>query len=134
MIASHKKPQIKIYQGYAWFSGNGHPRSNCGKVKRSVLVLEKKLGRSLRPGEMVHHLDGNRLNDDPSNLEVTTRAKHMSQHIPVEKYWETQREYLAERKRQAIALYEAGWNKHQIIHHLRMGAGTIRRYLADIEK
>jgi len=79
--------KIQVYQGYAWLKGNGHPRSNNGYLKRSVLVLEEKLGRTLRKGEMVHHIDGDRLNDNPDNLEITTRAKHMSQHSPVKIRW-----------------------------------------------
>ena len=41
-------------------------------------VAEAMLGRSLRPGEGVHHIDGNRLNNDPMNLEVLpSQAEHV---------------------------------------------------------
>src|SRR2546427_5521266 len=33
-------------------------------------VAEKKLGRELRPGEVVHHKDRDKLNNDPDNLWV----------------------------------------------------------------
>ncbi len=33
-------------------------------------VASKKLGRRLRPGEVVHHIDRNKTNNDPSNLWV----------------------------------------------------------------
>lgn len=33
-------------------------------------VAEAMLGRPLRPGEVVHHRDGDKLNNDPTNLEV----------------------------------------------------------------
>ena len=124
--------KIQVYQGYAWLKGNGHPRSNSGKVKRSVLVLEKKLGRSLRPGEMVHHIDGNRLNDDPTNLEVTTRAKHMRQHIPVEKRWENN-ERINERKKRAIKLWNSGLNTTEITKQMRMGYQSLKKYLAEVK-
>lgn len=40
------------------------------------LVAEEKLGRALLPGEQVHHVDGDKQNNDPSNLEVVTHAEH----------------------------------------------------------
>ena len=44
-------------------------------------VAEKHiLGRKLRPGEVVHHTDGNKLNNDPSNLEVMWKSKHDKEH------------------------------------------------------
>jgi len=33
------------------------------------------LGRELRPDEVVRHLDGDKENDDPNNLQVMTRAE-----------------------------------------------------------
>jgi hypothetical protein len=42
---------------------------------------EMKLGRGLLPGEIVHHLDGNILNNDPNNLEVlSSQREHMQRH------------------------------------------------------
>lgn len=123
--------QCKLSQGYFWIYQPDHPRANYKYVKRAVLVLEKKLGRHLRIGEFPHHIDGSRMNDDPANLEITNRSIHMSQHFPIKDKWHSQKEYLTQRKKQALALSEKGWNKHQIINHMKMGAGTVRRYLSQ---
>lgn len=72
--------RCKISQGYFWIWAPYHPRQNGGYVKRAVLNLEKKLGRSLADSEIVHHNDGNRLNDAPGNLEVTNTSEHMRIH------------------------------------------------------
>lgn len=40
------------------------------------LVIEKKMGRKLRSGEVVHHKDGNPSNNTPSNLEVVSKGRH----------------------------------------------------------
>lgn len=34
----------------------------------------------VRPGEHVHHVDGNKLNDDPSNLQKLSAVEHLSLH------------------------------------------------------
>lgn len=46
-----------------------------------VLAMEKKLGRKLRPGEQVHHLDGRPSNNNPKNLELTNMAKHNTEDL-----------------------------------------------------
>jgi len=46
-----------------------HHRSDItGMVPVHVLVAEKKLGRPLAKGELVHHKDFSKLNNEPDNL------------------------------------------------------------------
>jgi hypothetical protein len=55
---------------------SSHPNAKSDDmITESVLVAEKELGRYLEPTESVYHIDGNLLNNDPSNLMVfKTRA------------------------------------------------------------
>lgn len=43
-------------------------------------IMEKKLGRKLHKGEIVHHKDHNKKNNDPDNLEVMTQGQHALLH------------------------------------------------------
>lgn len=44
-------------------------------------VMERKLGRQLKPGEVVHHIDGDRTNNSPDNLEVfASNGEHLRHH------------------------------------------------------
>lgn len=44
------------------------------------IVAEKKLGRALLPGEVVHHIDGDIHNNNPDNLDVMTQSAHAAIH------------------------------------------------------
>lgn len=48
----------------------GHPRGYKGRVLEHILVMEKKLGRFMRPGENIHHKNGIRTDNRDENLEV----------------------------------------------------------------
>ena len=56
-------------------------------VREHVLVAEKKLGRKLKCGEVVHHIDANKKNNDESNLIVfASNADHSAFHKGAEIY------------------------------------------------
>ncbi len=44
-------------------------------------LMEKRLKRKLRRSEIVHHIDGNKLNNRLRNLEITDRSRHAAHHI-----------------------------------------------------
>jgi len=49
----------------------GHPGANSnGYIRYHRLLMEQTLGRYLLPEEVVHHIDGNKKNNDPDNLEL----------------------------------------------------------------
>ena len=68
--------------GYRWIYRPEQLRAHSnGYVYEHIIVAEEKLGRSLLPGERVHHCDGDRLNNAPDNLEVfASQAEHLHQH------------------------------------------------------
>lgn len=54
------------------------------------VVAEAKYGRKLKPGEVVHHIDGNCLNNEIDNIIILTRSEHTSLHAsnpsPITRY------------------------------------------------
>jgi hypothetical protein len=55
-------------KGYVKFHGRHEHR----------VVAEYILGRELLPGEIVHHKDHNKQNNDPMNLLITTQSDHVA--------------------------------------------------------
>ena len=81
--ANHWQGGRPIYEGYQYRYAPDHPKAAPSKpyVQEHRLVMEEQLGRYLESYEVVHHKDGDRLNNDPSNLVVKTRGKHLSDHF-----------------------------------------------------
>lgn len=68
--------------GYRLVHVPEHPFSNSNNyVREHRLVMENKLGRYLTPLEVVHHIDGDKLNNSPDNLELFSKN---SEHLKVE--------------------------------------------------
>lgn len=57
------------------------PNSSDGTVYLHREIASEKLGRKLKPGETVHHVDEDKFNNDPENLWVfRSNADHSSYH------------------------------------------------------
>jgi len=72
----------KNKDGYVMVSGmHGHKKANSsGAVPAHTLNAEKKIGRSLRANEVVHHKNRNKADNSSSNLRVMTRSAHSKLH------------------------------------------------------
>ena len=67
--------------GYIEVYMPNHPRANVRNyVYEHQLVAEKKLGRYLKDGEVVHHIDQNKSNNSEDNLIVLTNGDHAKLH------------------------------------------------------
>lgn len=74
------------------YKTNGYAEFTNGKNKGRgvhVVIIEQKIGRKLFSNEVVHHIDGNKHNNDVDNLQLMTRSEHSKLHI-LEKLKENQ--------------------------------------------
>jgi len=64
-----------------YIDNNGYYRFSDTSKLVHRWVVEKNIGRKLKQDEVVHHVDGNKLNNDFSNLEIfSTQDEHHSLH------------------------------------------------------
>ena len=66
--------------GKFYYDRKGYPRWKNTKKLVHRTVAAKKVGGSLRGGNVVHHKDGNKKNFRRSNLSVMSRSKHSGFH------------------------------------------------------
>jgi hypothetical protein len=60
--------------------GLGLSYVKVGKKHEHRTVAESLLGRSLRSDEIVHHINGDKRDNRPENLQVMSRTEHINAH------------------------------------------------------
>ena len=75
--------------GYIKIKASRHPRRDkYGYVFEHILVMEKHIGRKLNKGEVVHHIDGAKDNNDISNLMLfQSSGDHIAHHWKHDPYF-----------------------------------------------
>jgi hypothetical protein len=73
-------------------TGHGYITVHVGRKRKQyehILVAERAMGRSLRQGEVVHHINCNRTDNRPENLLVCTIQYHLQLHKRMRRhpYW-----------------------------------------------
>lgn len=67
---------------------------NGKRIDEHRLIMEQHLGRKLERNEVVHHIDGDKRNNDINNLELMTLSEHSRMHGCNRKISEETREKL----------------------------------------
>lgn len=73
------KGGLSVTGGYLQFTASPENGIHAQKLMHRV-IAEWIAGRCLEPGEHVHHIDGNKLNNHPSNLAIMSASEHARHH------------------------------------------------------
>lgn len=70
-----------IISGYEYIYMPEHPNAmKSGYIGKHRLVLENKLGRYLMDGEIAHHVNEDKLDNSPENIELMSFSEHSRLH------------------------------------------------------
>lgn len=77
------KGGVRQHQGYKQIYNPYHFRATKTNpyVFEHILVAEQTLGRNLTKDEVVHHINGDKQDNHPENLEVCKRSEHVHHHF-----------------------------------------------------
>ena len=106
--------------GYRIISRVGH-----GHLYEHRVVAQQMIGRPLEKDEVVHHKDGNRLNNSPDNLVVMKRKEHDKMKEGARAFHHTNQDC----EDAAKALFALGWSKSKIARGLRVHHKTLEAWI-----
>lgn len=76
----------KYNRGYVeiYVKGTHEHRPDENWIREHIIVMENHIGRKLKKGEVVHHIDGDKHNNNISNLDLCTIEEHNNCHAKSE--------------------------------------------------
>lgn len=115
-------------------------KTDRGFVDEHIYVMEQHLGRRLRKGEVVHHNDHDKSNNDISNLEVMSHAEHTRLHNVGRKLSESaktaigkaNRRYTTEDARRLREMVASGESQRSAAASLNMSAMVASRIIRGL--
>lgn len=75
-----KRTGIKKRTGFWYENGYKVLYNNGNSIKEHIFIMEQYLGRKLNKGEVVHHIDMNKTNNNINNLRLMTDKEHSRMH------------------------------------------------------
>jgi hypothetical protein len=76
------KPKGGYYEVYVRQTHSHRPEKNW--VRQHIIVAENYIGRKLLENEVVHHIDGDKLNNNIENLDICSVSEHNNCHAKAE--------------------------------------------------
>lgn len=88
--SSWKGGRLLRPNGYVIILNPEHPNADSGGyIREHRLVMEEKIGRVLTKKEIVHHINGEREDNRPENLELfSNQSEHMTHYFEEKKLYE----------------------------------------------
>lgn len=69
-----------IVYGRKYLDSAGYVRLTGESEREHRLIMQRIIGRKLKTDEHVHHIDGNKTNNKPSNLQIISASEHHKEH------------------------------------------------------
>ena len=80
LFINKNKKHSNNNKGKTYIDNNGYRRFTDSNKLVHRYVMEKKLGRKLKQGEIVHHINRNKLDNSFENLEIFSNQEEHERH------------------------------------------------------